>query len=148
MSENRSEFSEKRWPMTCTQVDAPQGAVRGWLETIAGQRRPTESIKAMLRRIARAAGLPPARIKALWYGEARRIDWAEGEALRQSAELIAAKRRERIEDNDLQIQRTRDEIAEIEDRRRSRRNALVDVEAPHCGGKFLFWLGQEAPGLD
>jgi hypothetical protein len=147
MSDKSSENSEKRRAMTSLQYDDPHSAVRSWLEDIAGQRRPAESISAMLRRIAIAAGIPAVRVRALWYGEARRIDWKEGEAIRLKAEQVSEYRRRRIDDNEKHIQRTREHVAEIADRIRLSRGAAVDVETAHSGSKFLFWLGRENPDL-
>jgi hypothetical protein len=47
--------------MSAIDLDDPRKAARIWLEEIAGYRQPAESVKGMLRRIAMAAGLSPAR---------------------------------------------------------------------------------------
>jgi hypothetical protein len=43
-------------------------------------------VKAAVRRASRRLGLPFTRTRDLWYGDARRIDAAEMDRLRQGAE--------------------------------------------------------------
>lgn len=70
-----------------TPTDA-QRSVREWLEDIAGYRKPAESTKAMLRRIATASGLTTWRVKKLWYGETGNIPWHEAETIRLRAQQM------------------------------------------------------------
>ncbi len=50
------------------------------------------SVKARLRKAAVVLRLPPRRVRAIWYGEARRIDAHEMEAIRNAqAKAVAAR---------------------------------------------------------
>ena len=46
-----------------------------------------ESVKGLIRRVAMRTGLPPGRVKGIWYREARQIRAEEMDALRRRARL-------------------------------------------------------------
>jgi len=114
---------------TITPIDARK-AVREWLEDLAGCRMPGESVKAMLRRVAIAAGLPAIRIKKFWYGETENIAWHEAEQIR----LRAVERKE-IRERFLDMQRRiRVEVAETQlERLNGDETAFAERRATACG---------------
>lgn len=60
---------------------------RDLIATIAGPQALGCRIKTALDRVARRVGMNPRRVRALWHGEARRIEADELEALRRAAKL-------------------------------------------------------------
>lgn len=75
MSEKSSENSES------SRMSAAAEAA-SILRELAEPRPVGDQVKAALRRVARITGMTPVRTKALWYGEARRIDAEELDTLR------------------------------------------------------------------
>jgi hypothetical protein len=63
-------------------IDEAQTLVRRCAEP----RPPGDQVKAAIRRASRRLGLPFTRTRDIWYGDARRIDAAEMDRLRQAAE--------------------------------------------------------------
>lgn len=63
-------------------IDEAQTLVRRCAEP----RPPGDSVKAAVRRASRRLGIPFSRTRDIWYGDARRIDAAEMDRLRQGAE--------------------------------------------------------------
>lgn len=82
MSETPSQFSESARPMTAS-VEAAR-----LLQALASPSQPGESVKALISRAARRAGLPAGLCKRLWYGEARRIDADTMDHLRARAVAV------------------------------------------------------------
>ena len=60
------------------------------IRLVAGPRE--GSVKASIARAARRLGLKPSRAKTLWYGEAKRIDAGEMDALRRQAAEVERRR--------------------------------------------------------
>lgn len=55
---------------------------------VAAEPRPVgDSVKSAIRRAARSLGFSFTRAKDIWYGDARRIDAEEMDALRKQAEI-------------------------------------------------------------
>jgi hypothetical protein len=75
MSEIRSEFSEM------SSVTEASALVRH----VAEPRQASDSVKAAINRAARCLGWSHSRTKDIWYGDARRIDAAEMDRLREVA---------------------------------------------------------------
>lgn len=85
MSEKLSQNSE-RSPMSASAEAATL------VRELAEPRPIGDTVKAALRRAARLVGFSPGRTKAIWYGEARRINAEEIDILRATN----ARRREQI----------------------------------------------------
>ena len=139
--------------MTAIAPDDARRFVRAQLEEIAVTRRPGESIKAMLGRIARVSGLDFNRTRKLWYGECETIPWHEAETLRLKAQEQRQlwrdmTRRREILDARAETQRIRDHAAHL--RRRATDNRLPPLEGDEAErqGRFVFWLGAQDTGLD
>ncbi|WP_157182206.1 hypothetical protein [Methylobacterium sp. WSM2598] len=62
-----------------------QAEARQLVELIAGPVRLGENVKAALARVAQLTGLGDRRVRGIWNGEARRIEAAEMDRLRQVA---------------------------------------------------------------
>ncbi len=61
--------------------------LRGWIGSIAGPRGWDDTRESWLARAARRLGLPYRRVRALYYGEARRVDAAEYLMIRARAQV-------------------------------------------------------------
>lgn len=144
--EKRSQNRENS--MTTVDVSAGQRAVRAWLEEIAGSRKPAESVKAMLFRLARTTGLSASRIKKYWYGETENIAWHEAETIRIKAEWAIIKRRQQLAAAMTDLKRTEDYGAEIARRREASRRADLDRAETQVAQQFHFWLGRPDSDLD
>lgn len=70
------------------------------LRLAAGVRMPGEGVKSTVARAARATGFSYTRARDIWYGDARRIDASEMDALRrlerERAEKLRAIHREKL----------------------------------------------------
>ncbi|ACL60617.1 hypothetical protein [Methylobacterium nodulans] len=62
-----------------------QAEARQLVELIAGPVRLGENVKVALARVAQLTGLGDRRVRGIWNGEARRIEAAEMDRLRQVA---------------------------------------------------------------
>jgi hypothetical protein len=60
------------------------------IRRVAEPRPVGDSVKAAIRRAAQALGFSFSRTKDIWYGDARRIDVSEMDALREQAGIYAA----------------------------------------------------------
>lgn len=125
-----------------------QKSVRGWLEDIAGYRKPGESVKAMLVRTARSAGIDFCRVKKFWYGECSNIAWHEAENIRAKAEFAIIKRRQELAASITDLKRTEQYGSEVARRREISRRADMDREAIRLDEQFSFWLGRPNSELD
>lgn len=78
VSEKRSEFEEKKMSDVCLAAD------------LVRQVEPREhrSVKEWIGVTARRLGWPYSRTKAVWYGDARRIDAGEMEALKAAQKHV------------------------------------------------------------
>jgi hypothetical protein len=54
-------------------------------EAVAAERARCGSVKAAVAAVARAFGLKPRRVEAVWWGESTRFDWREAEQVRAAA---------------------------------------------------------------
>jgi hypothetical protein len=72
-------------------MSSVQAECAAHVRALAGPRGPDDSIKALIRRAARASGLGHRRVKAFWYGEAHAIRADEADLLR--AKRAEAERR-------------------------------------------------------
>jgi len=85
---------------------------------------PGESVKSLIRRAARYAGLEFRRAKSLWYGEARAILAEELDHLRQAAAGRTVKQREKAWVNE---EHGRAELRDVLDRLERIETALVSL---------------------
>jgi len=54
-------------------------------KTVEAERARTGSVKAAIAAVARAVGMTPRRVEAVWWREAVRLDWDEAERIRAMA---------------------------------------------------------------
>lgn len=63
--------------------------LRGWIAIVAGPRGWNDTRESWLARAARRLDLPARRVRALFYGEARRVDAAEYLTIQARAQALA-----------------------------------------------------------
>jgi hypothetical protein len=97
-------MSQKRCENSHMTSAAIAEEMRCSLRQLAGQKMASDSVKSLIGRAARSAGLTYSRAYELWYGRARRID---------AHELDGVRARLQAQRDEADRSRFREEIAEI-----------------------------------
>lgn len=82
---------------TAAAAEAIRTEMMETVKFLAEPRAMDDSVKAMIRKVARIAGMPTGRIKKFWYGEVLVVPAHEADHLRALRADATRARRERLE---------------------------------------------------